>query len=351
MAVAVCLVALLMGLTPLFPSQPAQFIGFDLPTYDDYFIPSADVQDFVDIDTSDVDSSADAGTHNVFANQQAGPDSVFDTLQEANKDPPPTNTENDVDSSSSNVDSSSDKGTETDFASAQGTTLDSSYLNITEENTGGGSATVKVGIWTDTSGTHDIYNTVDSWFGVPFNNEISASSIYTQQTNDYDIACSEVGHYLVLYSIHATTDANSRNGYEARITVNDVPVAGSYSSGFSRNTGNDDVHLSGGAIVEVGTSGHYISVETTRRTDVGGSTTLVPNECSLQIFRLDDTWDYCLLSKSTDTNVNSESWLDVTWEVENEEDTGSFEHPHNADDAQIRLKTAGHYLVISSLPI
>ncbi|MGY5861905.1 MAG: hypothetical protein RTU09_05985, partial [Candidatus Thorarchaeota archaeon] len=96
------------------------------------FIPAAGTEDYVDSDASDVDVSPDFGTHSSFVNQQAGPDAAYDTLLEENTAPPATDSENDVDNDNSDIDSSPDVGTEGTFSNAQGTVLDSSYLNLQE---------------------------------------------------------------------------------------------------------------------------------------------------------------------------------------------------------------------------
>jgi len=66
-----------------------------------------------------------------------------DTIEES-KDP--------IDSNTSDVDASADKGTETNFANAQDIYPDNDYMNIQEENMGGGAGSIaKIG--TDTSGS------------------------------------------------------------------------------------------------------------------------------------------------------------------------------------------------------
>lgn len=94
---------------------------------------SRETYDYVDNDISDVDNSADKGAHTFFSAQKRGPDGIVDTIVEEDT----ADVENDVDSNASDVDSSLDKGIETSFADAQGTSLDSSYMNIMETNTGG----------------------------------------------------------------------------------------------------------------------------------------------------------------------------------------------------------------------
>ncbi|MHA1614271.1 MAG: hypothetical protein ACTSYJ_05455, partial [Candidatus Thorarchaeota archaeon] len=105
----------------------------NLPYYDGMNL-AAGIQDFTDSSTSDIDSSPDIGTHSSFPSQQAGPDSTYDTLNEANADPAPTNSEDDIDSDTSDVDSTPDEGVEGTFANAQGTNLDSSYFALNEES-------------------------------------------------------------------------------------------------------------------------------------------------------------------------------------------------------------------------
>jgi len=90
-------------------------------------------EDFVDA-ISNIDDSPDIGSHSNFTTQQYA-DSIYDTLTEG--DTSGENVENDIDNNTSDVDISVDKGTETSFSNAQGTTLDSNCMNITEYNYGG----------------------------------------------------------------------------------------------------------------------------------------------------------------------------------------------------------------------
>jgi len=90
--------------------------------------------DFVDNSGSNVDASGDKGTHSFFPAQKAGPDGIVDTLTEG--DTAGENVEDDVDSNASDLDASADKGTETGFTNARGSSLDGSYMNIEETDTG-----------------------------------------------------------------------------------------------------------------------------------------------------------------------------------------------------------------------
>lgn len=143
--------------------------------------PAESQYDFVDDNTSNEDGTDDKGTHSFFSAQQAGPDGIMDTLTEGGTGG--ENVENDVDRNDSNEDGSADKGTETNFANAQGTSLDSNYMNIQETNTGGsGSSSIwlyvnaddetRTGDWTRI-GTNPYLDTID----------YSTNYVYVSQNN------------------------------------------------------------------------------------------------------------------------------------------------------------------------
>jgi len=108
-------------------------------------------EDYVDV-ISNIDGIADIGTHSNFEAEKAY-DSSFDTLTEEDTGEVGSDTEDDIDINTTDVDSSPDKGTETNFPYAQGTSLDSQYMNIQEENTGGEA----VNEWKDCNGYDSTY--------------------------------------------------------------------------------------------------------------------------------------------------------------------------------------------------
>ncbi len=205
---------------------------------------------------------------------------------------------------------------------------------------------LSIGQWRDTAGTFDCTPTVDTWTGFPFNTQDKATTTYTQNANDIDINIGETGHYLVLYGLHFTTDYNGRIGHESRLTLDGTPIYGSYSSGYSRNTNNDDEFMNGGAIINA-TAGQNLRVEIVYRTSNGDQVvTPVAGDSYLQIIKLDDSWDYFRAHETTGTTMTEASWNPITWEAEDEKDIESFNHTSNSDT--ITIKKPGHYLVIGS---
>lgn len=203
-----------------------------------------------------------------------------------------------------------------------------------------------IGTWTDTAGTFDVTPARDSWTGFPFNNEVYAESEYTQDANDIDISLLTGGHYLVLYTIRLITDYNGRLGWETRLSLDGTPVSGSYASGYTRNTANDDAVMTAGAIINA-SAGDDVRVEINYRTDNGDqAANPSADDCSLQIIKLDDSWDYLRLAKTANQEITTAGTdYDINWETEIEKDSGSFTHTANSDE--IILKQAGHYLVVA----
>jgi len=263
LALSVFIVALLVGLSPIL-SQPAQITSLEFPILEDSYIGAADVQDYVDTDTSDVDGSADIGAHSGFANQQLGPDSVFDTLLEANDDPSPTDSEDDVDSNTSDLDSFPDIGTETLFANAQGTTLDSSYMNIEEVSAGlgyGGETGLpfvtgsvpdfgdkdqycryQALFWNPTDYAYEITRVEFNYTGGQWLNAIQQGSGSSSPTSGWLVTGKNVAYWSGaplyvrphdIYPFHVSGDSNRFNGefmIDLRITANGTTYSRSYHS-------------------------------------------------------------------------------------------------------------------------
>ncbi|MFX1415859.1 MAG: hypothetical protein ACFFC0_03555, partial [Promethearchaeota archaeon] len=262
LALLVCIVAFLIGLSPIL-SQPTQISLLDLSNLEESYIDAADLQDYVDTDSSDVDGSADIGTHSAFSSQQAGPDSTFDTLLEANNDPPPTDSEDDVDSNSIDLDSYPDTGTETLFANAQGSTLDSNYMNIEEVSAGlgyGGETgqpfvtgsvpdfgdkdqycRYQAVFWNPTDYIYEITRVEFNYTGGQWLNAIQQGIGSSSPTSGWLLTGKNVGYWTGvlyvrphdIYPFHISGDSNRMNGefmINLRITANGTAYSRSYHS-------------------------------------------------------------------------------------------------------------------------
>ncbi|MCK5390401.1 MAG: hypothetical protein KAJ36_07915, partial [Candidatus Thorarchaeota archaeon] len=235
--------------------------------YNDGMNLAAGTQDYADSSTSDIDSSPDIGTHSNFANQQDGPDSTYDTLDEANADPAPTNSEDDIDSDTSDVDSSPDQGIEGIFTSAQGTTLDTSYFALQEESIisdyGGETGSVFVTgalpdmasrdqfalyqaiFWNPTDDVYEISRVEFNYTGSLWLNAISQGSGLSSPTTEWSFIDDQVAYWAgsssitvqphTAYPFYVTGDSNkirdSAFYVDIRITANSSTYTESYRTG------------------------------------------------------------------------------------------------------------------------
>ena len=104
----------------------------------------------------------------------------------------------------------------------------------------------------------------------------------------------------------------------------------------------------GGGIIEVSADNDALIMRSQRTCQGDDAIQREPNATGIQLVKLNDDWDYCRLSKtSNQTGVpSSTSFIDVTYDRQEEVDAGSFEHVSGTGD--IALKTAGHYLVLAN---
>ena len=173
------------------------------------------------------------------------------------------------------------------------------------------------------------------------------STTYTLNANGYDIECS-AGHYLVQYS--SRFDDPGNNGAERSEAQTHLRLAGTdldigWSQGFTRRQNNDfELICSGGGIIEVASDGDAVSLRSFRTDAEADTMQREPDASAIQLLRLDDSWDYCRLSKSSSVGLSATTFTDVTYDQQDELDAGSFAH----SGGDITLKTAGHYLVFAN---
>ncbi len=198
-------------------------------------------------------------------------------------------------------------------------------------------------IYTDTTGTHNLCTVEHTYVGVPFNNQNVQDGIFTQDANDIDVALNATGKFLIIYNIYMNDSYSNRYQLHARVMLNSVEIVGSKDAGYKRDATNDDLFLSGSCIVDNVTSGHLLRIEVTLKGSNNPVTSPMQVDSSFMVLKIADDWNYCRLGKSAISTINSESFQDVTWEVETEKDATSF--THTANSASIEVEETGFYLV------
>jgi len=164
-----------------------------------------------------------------------------------------------------------------------------------------------------------------------------------------DVECA-AGHYLVLYSSRFDDpgdDGNQRSEIQSWLQLDGSDQSVGWSQGYIRRQNGDfECVTAGGGIINVATDGDALRL-LSARTDAEADGIIRENGATgIQLVKLDDLWDYCRLSRSSDTAGPGQSYADVTYDTQDELDTDSF--AHTAGSGDVTLKTAGHYLVLAN---
>jgi len=164
-----------------------------------------------------------------------------------------------------------------------------------------------------------------------------------------DITLTNAGHYLALYgSRFDSTGGSNRSEIQSQLRLGGADLETGWSQCYiRRSNGANECITSGGGIINVSAS-DTLGLRSFR-TDSNSSAGVqrASNASGIQVVKLNDDWDYLRLSKSgTQTGPTSSSWVDVTYNVQDEYDTGSF--THTSGSANITLDTAGHYMVFAN---
>ena len=178
------------------------------------------------------------------------------------------------------------------------------------------------------------------------------NSAYSLDVTNSEITLSEGGHYMVMYNAMFDADSHSINSsgrmeFQSHLRLDGAldPNIG-WSQGYIRSDSeNFQTVNSGGGIIDVAPNQTLSLVST--RTDNGSSAAhREPEQSAIQLIKLDDEWDYLRLGKSTTQTGPTSGITTVTYNVEDELDSDSFDWTSGSGD--ITLKTAGHYLVIAN---
>ncbi len=163
----------------------------------------------------------------------------------------------------------------------------------------------------------------------------------------------KAGHYLVLYSSRFD-DPNTGNGERSevntRLLVNGTSAAIGWSQGYVRRNNNDhELITAGGGIIMIDNDDDAVALFSERTDAEARDLQRIPDASAIQLVKLDDSWDYCRLSRMNDRAGPGTSFADITYDTQDELDTASF--AHNPSGGNITLKTAGHYMVLANTHI
>lgn len=158
------------------------------------------------------------------------------------------------------------------------------------------------------------------------------------------------GYYAVMYGSRFDSVAGTRRSeIQSYLNLAGTDLPAGWSQGYmTRTSGANEAFTAGGAIVRATADGQALTLRSFRTdTNPTATTQRAANTAGLQLIRLDDNWDYIRLSKTAkQTGPTSANWTTVTYDSEDQVDTGSFSHAQGSGN--IVLNSPGHYLVFAN---
>jgi len=158
------------------------------------------------------------------------------------------------------------------------------------------------------------------------------------------------GYYAVLYGQRFDyMSGTNRSVIQSDLSVASTTLPIGWSQGFIRGTGgSNEAFTSGGGIIKT-TAASTTLVLQSFRTDANATEVVqrVATTSGIQIIKLDDSWNYLRLHKSTtQTGPTSVAWVPVTYDTTDEMDTSVY--GHSTGGSIVTLKSPGHYLVFAN---
>ncbi|MCP4650974.1 MAG: PQQ-binding-like beta-propeller repeat protein [PVC group bacterium] len=183
---------------------------------------------------------------------------------------------------------------------------------------------------------------------VTWDTTVSADATFSISANT-SVDLSEGGHYFVMYNIGwLGSGGNRRSEQQMWLNLAGSEIVWGRSTGYIRRSNAMEAWQFGAAIINANAGDDLKIVE--QRTDTYPTmvTNRIANSSSLMVLKLNDNWDYARISEAGGGQAfSSTTATAVTWDTNDELDTGSFTHTGDTD--QITLKTAGHYLVTANI--
>ena len=187
-------------------------------------------------------------------------------------------------------------------------------------------------------------------FDHTFDTTVRDTGSHEMAAGNTNVTC-QAGHHLVMYSARFDSSSGSnRSELQSQIRVNGADIAYGWSQGYiRRSNGANECVTAGGTIINVPTNNTPVNLRSYRTdNNTGAQVIRYNNVANVQFLKMDDTWDYCRLSRSSDQTgpTTIYGWIPVEYNVQDELDTGSFDHVSGS--SAIRLKQKGHYLVLAN---
>ncbi|MEJ6634228.1 MAG: cadherin-like domain-containing protein [Akkermansiaceae bacterium] len=163
------------------------------------------------------------------------------------------------------------------------------------------------------------------------------------------------GRHLVMYDTRFDATAGlNRAEILSNLTLAGSPLAIGRSQGFIRRAGAaDETVMSGGGIITVAADDDILTLES-RRSDNNPSATAVnatrvANGTAIQLLKLDDSWDYLNVQRTTDqAGAIGTVFTDVIYDTDNSAATHGTAFSFTTGSGDITLKEGGLYLVFAN---
>jgi len=164
------------------------------------------------------------------------------------------------------------------------------------------------------------------------------------------------GHYMVMYnSLFERDGGGNRSLVESELVLGGSSLANGRSAGYiRRSSGADETVVAGGGIINVAAGGEALSLKSTR-TDGNGNGAVrlqAGSHTAIQLLKLDDSWDYLSLTKTTGSQTAPTSngpgtVTKVNYNLEDPLQDGGTSMT-NLGGGDIQLNDIGHYMVFAN---
>jgi len=177
---------------------------------------------------------------------------------------------------------------------------------------------------------------------------VTQGSGFTIDGGRVNVDLSLAGHYLVMYNSSFLEATGRRFETQNWLSLGGSIIPYGQSTGYIRRSGGTNESWQFGAAIIEATAGQDIKVVAQRTDDETATPNRQANSSGLMVLKLPDTWNFARIREAGGGQVfTSTSFTAVTWDTNDELDTGSFTHTGDTD--QITLVEAGHYMVTANV--